>query len=301
MTEQMALAPGMAATLAEETRLKALNDPDATAAYWAEGAPGVAAVEDLTYPGAAGQTQAARLYRGSDVATAPVLLYLHGGGWTGGSIALNEAACRALAAESGWAVMSVSYRLAPADPYPAGLNDAQAALAWLADNAASLGLDPARIAIGGASAGANLALACALSRPGATVGLLLIYGVYDRDFGRDSYRRFGEGPGLSAARMQELFSMYAPDAGNEPLVVPLHSTDLSTLPPACLIAAELDVLADESADMAEALRKAGVDTDYHQEPGVTHGFINRGRHLPAARACLSRGADFLQRLSGDHT
>ncbi|MDF0597283.1 alpha/beta hydrolase [Psychromarinibacter halotolerans] len=299
MTDPARYADGMVATLAEETRLKALDDPDATAAFWSDGAPEVAGVKDLFYPGAAGQQQAARLYRGAAGADAPVLLYLHGGGWNGGSIALNEAACRALAAESGWSVLSVSYRLAPAHPYPAGLNDAQAALGWLAENGAALGLDPGRIAIGGASAGANLALACALSRPGATIGMLLVYGVYDRDFSRESYDRYGEGPGLTKVRMTELFAMYAPDAGTDPLVVPLHSDALSALPPACLIAAELDVLADENADMAAALRGAGVDTDYHQEPGVTHGFINRGRLLPAARACLTRGADFLKRLSGD--
>ncbi|MDF0603741.1 alpha/beta hydrolase [Psychromarinibacter sp. C21-152] len=297
-TANTPFAPGMAEVLAEEARLTALEDPAATAAFWAEGTPDVP-VEDLSYPGAEGQPQAARLYRGAAPAPAPVLIFAHGGGWVGGSIALNEAACRALAADSGWSVLSISYRLAPAYPFPAGLEDVKAALRWLGqDGAGPLGLDPARIALGGASAGANLAMATALSIPGAAQGLLLYYGVYDRDTTRPSFAEHDASPGITTARVREIFDLYAPGAGTDPLVVPFHAPDLSVLPPACLIAAEMDVLRSENEAMAARMRAAGCDVDFHVEPGVHHGFINRGRLLPAARSCLSRGADFLNRLSG---
>lgn len=293
------LAEGMQQALAVGDRLKAAGDIAAEAAYWAEGAPDVP-VRDLAWPGAAHQAQAARLYRGSRGAPAPFVLYIHGGGWVGGSIALNEPLCRALAAESGWSVLSVSYRLAPDHRYPAALSDIRAAMDWLAREGGALGLDAARMVLAGASAGANLAMAAAFARPGAASGLLLYYGVYDRDFGRESYRRHAGGPGITAARMREIFDLYAPDAGKDPLVVPLHAPDLSGLPASCLIAAGIDVLLDENAAMAARLNAAGVACEFHVEPGVTHGFINRGRHVPAASACLTRGAEFLKRLSGDN-
>lgn len=272
------------------------NDDEA-AAFWAVGAPDVP-VEDLSFPGAAGQPQAVRLYRGALPAPAPVLLYVHGGGWSGGSIALNESACRALAAQSGWTVASVSYRLAPAHPYPAGLQDCAAALGWLRAQAGALGLDAARVAVGGASAGGNLAMALALTRPTpGLVGVVPFYGVFGADFETGSYRAFAEGFGLTRARMQEYFGLYDPAGlrARDPLLVPLHGP-LDGLPPCCLIAADLDVLRDDSVAMAEALRAAGVPVSLHVEPGVTHGYINRARLVPASAASLARAVAFLRDL-----
>jgi acetyl esterase len=272
-------------------------DDAEAAAFWAKDAAPVASVTDLSYKGAAGQTQAARLYRGREGAGAPVLLYIHGGGWSGGSIALNERACRGIAAESGWAVLSISYRLAPRDPFPAGLEDCRAALRWLRIEAPALGLDAGRIAAGGASAGANLAMATALAEPGALAALVLFYGVFGADFDTPSYRAYGEGFGLTRARMMDLFHLYDPDSRrhDDPLVAPLASPAPEALPPCLLVAAELDILAEDSRAMATALKDAGVTTEYHVEPGVTHGFINRGRLVPAATDCLSRAARFLAR------
>jgi acetyl esterase len=267
------------------------------AAFWAEGAPEVT-VEDHVYRGGAGQPQAVRLYRGQRPAPSPVLLYVHGGGWQSGSIALNEPACRALAAGSGWTVASVSYRLAPAHPYPAALHDCAAALRWLRAEAPGLGLDPHRVAVGGTSAGANLAAALALTRPEPSpAGLLLFYGVFGADFETASYRRFAEGFGLTRARMMALFADYDPGnrRGHDPLIVPLRG-DLAGLPPSALFAAELDVLLDDSLAMAQALRAAGVPVTLHVEPGVTHGYINRARMVPAAAASLARAAAFLAGL-----
>lgn len=287
------LAPGVAEAL---TRAESFACDAEAAAYWVEAAPKVPAW-DLTIPGAEGQPQPARLYRGG--VWAPLLLYIHGGGWTGGSVALNEASARGLAAASGWNVLGISYRLAPEHPYPAGLRDCRAALDWLREHGAKLGVDTGLVAVGGASAGANLAMALALSLPrGALAGLLLFYGVFGADLATPSYRRYAHGPGLTRARMAALFEMYDPRRRRliDPLIAPLLSKRLAEMPPACLIAAEHDVLCDDSRAMSAALQAAGVNASLHVEPGVTHGFINRGRLIPAAGACLARAADFLTRI-----
>ena len=176
--------------------------------------------------------------------------------------------------------------MAPAHPFPAGLEDCRAALGWLAAKGG-------RIAIGGASAGANVAVATALCTDVPLAGMVLFYGVYGEDFETESYRRHENGPGLTRARMRELFAMYDPTGTRDPLIAPLKA-DLRGLPPALLIAAEVDVLLSENRVMAEALRSAGVAVTWHEEPGVTHGFINRGRLVPAAEACITRAAKFLK-------
>ncbi len=267
------------------------------AAYWSVGGTDVA-FEELTLPNAAGQSLPGRIYRGA--ADAPVLIYIHGGGWAGGSIALNHASASRLAAQSGWNVLAISYRLAPQHPYPAALSDCAAAYEWLMAEGPALRLSTQTLAVGGASAGANLALALALSLPKpAFDAMLLFYGVFSANLSSDSYTAYRDGPGLTRARMAELFAMYDPDGRREsdPLVAPVLSEALSHLPSACLIAAEHDVLLDDSRVMAKLLRAAGVPTDLHVEPGVTHGFINRGRLVPAANACIARAAQFLTTLS----
>ncbi len=268
--------------IAEVIALGDFPSPEDAAAYWNEGVP-EAPFEDLTYTGGAGQPQRARLYRGGGAGT---LLYIHGGGWAGGSIELHQPSAAGMALQSGWDVLSISYRLAPAHPFPAGLEDCRAALDFLVAKGG-------KIAIGGASAGANLAVATALSTDVPLAGMVLFYGVYGDDFETESYRRHEAGPGLTRARMQELFAMYDPGQSRDPLIAPLKA-DLQGLPPALLIAAEVDVLLSENEAMGEALQNAGVPTTWHVEPGVTHGFINRGRLVPAAEACITRAAHFLK-------
>jgi len=266
------------------------------AAYWAEGAPRVP-FEDMMYPGAEGQPQLARLYRGDP--GAPLLLYIHGGGWCGGSIALNDPVCREITAETGWNVVSISYRLAPEHPYPSGLNDCLAAWNWLEAEVEVLGLRRAPIALGGASAGANLALAACLAAGGARASaLVLFYGVFGHDLTTGSYHTYQDGPGLTRARMAELFEMYDPGRSREsdPLISPLLSDELHALPPTCLIAAEHDVLLDDSRQLAARLDGSGALHEFHIEPGVTHGFINRGRLVPAAGRAISQAAIFLSTL-----
>lgn len=265
--------------------------PDEGARFWRQGAKTVP-TRDLTYPGAAGQAQAARLYEGK--AGAPLLLFIHGGGWSSGSIDLNDRACGALALESGWSVLSVSYRLAPAHPFPAGLDDCRAALSFIKQG--GLGFTPEFLAIGGASAGGNLSLGVALAEDGID-GLLLFYPVCGSNFETESYVEYAEGYGLSLARMKSLFDMVDPEGRNRdnPLLVPLCA-DLTDLPQTHVISAELDVLADDSRLLAEKLAQAKVPHSLHIEPGVTHGFINRGRLIPAADTCLSLASALLKSL-----
>lgn len=275
------------------------SDDVQMASYWAATAVRVPH-EDFHYVGAAGQLQEARHYRGGDGHDAPVLLYIHGGGWAGGSILGHEYSACALAKSAGCNVFSISYRLSPKDPFPAGLNDCCAALSWLRINEASLRLNIDKIAIGGASAGANLALAAALTSGAAPLaGLLLFYGVFGCDFETDSYRTYKDGPGLTRARMQDLYDKYDPahQRTTDSAITPLLSTRLSHLPPCCLIAAEHDVLLDDSKRMSSALQAAEIETEFHIVPGVTHGFINRGRLVPSANASLARAAAFLGNLT----
>ncbi|HEY8594216.1 MAG TPA: alpha/beta hydrolase [Devosiaceae bacterium] len=288
----MSYAEGMKQAMRIHDKFEREED---AATYWAQGAP-LIPVEDLAYTGGGGQRQAARLYRGDRSGPAPVLLYIHGGGWVGGSIALNEPAVRSLVAESGWSVLSVSYRLAPHDPYPAGLQDCRAALEWLDLNGPAFGLDSSRIAIGGASAGANLAVATSLAEPvRPLVGMILFYGVFGASLDTPSYKTYADGHGLTRARMAALFEQYDPENRrfHDPLIAPLLADDLSALSPALLVAAQMDVLADDSRAFAARMQARGGRAVLLEVEGVTHGFINRGRLVPAARTALTRAARFL--------
>lgn len=283
----MELASGMADAMRVSDGFA--SDAEA-AAYWAEDTA-LVPTEERTYPGALGQDQRARLYRGGS--DGPLILYIHGGGWTGGSIDLNERACQLLADRAGVDIVSISYRLAPERPYPAGLDDCRAALHHFRDQFAAR-----PIVLTGASAGANLALALALDEPIA--GLILFYGVFGSDMETTSYREFAEGYGFTRQRMAELFDLYDPEGrrGTEPRLCPLHASDIqvSALPPTYILAAECDVLRDDSVALARRLATAGREHQLHIEPGVTHGFINRGRLVPAADRCLAQAAAFLNTI-----
>ncbi len=305
------LAPGMAEAMGHELAVANSLPPPrdlaeqrargiAAAAFWNEGLSALPAIEDHRAPGPNGDVPV-RLFRAaarSSGAPTPVLLYIHGGGWAQGSVLQNEPAIRALASASGWSVAALSYRLAPEDPYPAGLEDCVAAVAWLRATGAELGLDPTRIALGGASAGANLALATALAlrdRAEAAATLLLFYGIYGHDLDTPSYREFADGSfGLSRASMAQYFDWYDPTGRrrSDPLISPLLA-DLRGLPRSFLVAAELDVLRDDTLQLHERLQEAGVPSRLRQEPGLVHGFINRARLVPAAGETLAATSAFL--------
>lgn len=193
---------------------------------------------------------------------------------------------------------AITYRLAPESPYPAGLEDCENSLIWLQENAADLGLDLRRVVLAGASAGGNLALSTALKSDISIAGLLLFYGVFGADFATESYAEFDENPPvLPRSRMMALFEMYNPGGQHDldPMITPLGG-DHAGLPPCCLIAAELDVLRSDSEMLHDRLLASGVTSNLHIEPGVGHGFINRGRLLPGANNSLSVAAEFVSGL-----
>lgn len=258
------------------------------AAFWNEGLP------DVPVEGHLVDGVAFNLYRPTDDARAPTLLYVHGGGWAVGSVAQNEPAIRALALGSGWNVAAPTYRLAPEHPFPAGLEDCLTVAGWLAASGRPWG-------VSGTSAGANLAIATALARRHnpAPSAMVLFYGVFGCDLDTESYTSFGDGRyGLSRERMANFFVMYDPPGARtrEPLITPLLG-DLAGLPPTWLVAAGLDVLRDDTLAMHERMRAAGVDVRLRVEPGCTHGFINRGRIVRAARESLADAAAFLRQHS----
>jgi acetyl esterase len=229
----------------------------------------------------------------------PMLVYLHGGGWTFLDIDTHDRVMRELAARSGWAVVGVDYPLAPEAPFPAAIEHCAALVEWLRVEAASLGLDAARLAIAGDSAGANLAIATAMKlrdddRPPPSA-LILAYGVYDCDFSRASYRRFGAGDyPLSAERMKFLWSTYVVEAAlrRKPLAAPLHG-NLVGLPPTRLIIAEADILYDENIELAGRLREAGNATQAVVYLGTCHGFIEATAVAEISRQAVAEAGRWL--------
>lgn len=215
-----------------------------------------------------------RLHRPSEASGLPVLVYLHGGGWTTGSAAGLDVLCSTLADTVGCVVAAVEYRLAPEHRFPAGLDDCFAATAWLAEHATELGLDPARLAIGGGSAGANLAAAVTLlarNRGGPPlVFQLLVYPPLDYAAGADAERAI-----FRRADIEWHWSQYLPDRrdGDDPRASPLRAQDLSELPPALLITAEHDPLTEEASAYANRLAEAGVAVELRHFAGAQHGFF----------------------------
>lgn len=303
------LAPGVEASMLQELEFQdglATDAPlsvrrahgQAHAEWWTEGLP-VVNVEEHEYIGENGERGTLRLYSHEGIKSGQVLLYIHGGGWVVGSIAQNEPVIREIVHRSGWSVAAITYRLAPEDPFPAGLNDCVAAAEWLKANAARLGLDPDRIAVGGASAGGNLALAAALrlDREFFTA-LILFYGVFGADFDSCSYLEFADaGVGLTRASMMEYFDLYDPEQRRsyDPLVTPIIG-DFGGLPPSYLVQAELDVLASDTRCMYARMIEAGVQAEMLPVAGVPHGFINRGRLIPASLDTISKTSAFLKRI-----
>ncbi|SFR89576.1 alpha/beta hydrolase [Sphingomonas jatrophae] len=238
-----------------------------------------------------------RLFRRDDAEQSePVLLFLHGGGYIACSVDSHARLCSRLARLAGCAVVSVEYRLAPEHVFPAAVEDADRALAWLAREAAGLGLDPARIAIGGDSAGGSLATVAArhaLAQGGpALVAQLLIYPGTDLVLETESRRLFSDGYFLDSDFSKLCINAYVPEAADRthPDVSPLRADSLAGLPPATILTAECDPLRDEGEAYADRLRAAGVPVDYRMYPGTFHGFASMFGILPEADAALADAA-----------
>ena len=236
-----------------------------------------------------------RIYRPDDsTEPSPALVFFHGGGWVVGSIETHDGITRALANRSGCVVVSVEYRVAPEHRFPAAIDDAWSATRWVLSNAAELGIDPARLAVGGDSSGGNLAAAVALRARDADIPLalqLLVYPVLDRSFSTGSYAEFAEGFSLTQAGMRWYWSHYLGEAdGADRDASPARETDLTGLAPAFVATAELDPLRDEGEAYARRLEDAGVPTAHVRYDGMIHGFLR----MPAA---IDRAADALDDLS----
>lgn len=257
----------------------------------------VADVTDRTIPGPGGPLPA-RVYTpaGASGGALPCLVYYHGGGWVFGDIEGVDAICRAVSNRAGCKVVSIEYRLAPEHKFPAPLDDCYAALTWVATNGSLLGVDPSRLAVGGDSAGGNLAAAVTLrardERGPAIKYQVLVYPVTNHDFTTVSYADNGDNYLLTRDMMIWFWDHYLPSAthGKAPLASPLAASDLTGLPPALVLTAEFDPLRDEGEAYAARLRDAGVRVRHKRFPGQIHGFWQMVGVFPQALEAASDAA-----------
>lgn len=237
-----------------------------------------------------------RLYRPMSPKPLPLLVFLHGGGWFLGDLETHDSMHRILAQRAGCAVLGVGYRLAPEHPFPAGLDDASTAFAWARRQASGLGCDPGRVALGGESAGGNLAAALTLrlrsENERQPLFQLLVHPVTDLAFGFPSMSEVVV-PGLSRAFLEDARELYVGNANySDPFISPLRAASHSGLAPAIVLTAEEDPLRDDGEAYAAALAKAGVATLSSRLPGLPHGFM----FLPAGIPAVSRSFDLIAGL-----
>jgi acetyl esterase len=253
--------------------------------------PAEVEVVDRTIAGPAGDLPV-RIYRPVSVAAdakLPGLVYAHGGGWVFGNLDSHDVLCAQLALEAGIAVFAVDYRLAPEARFPGAFDDMVAGLKWVAANGPSVGIDPAKLAIGGDSAGGNLAAAVSIwarDNRGPRLRLqLLAYPVTDAVARAESYRRYEDGYGLNAATMEWFFDHYTPDKGSRGdwRVSPLRAGSLAGLAPALVITAGFDPLRDEGRAYAFRLQQEGTQADLMEFGGMLHGFLSSPMLLHGAR------------------
>jgi acetyl esterase len=250
--------------------------------------PSGVAAYDREVPGAAGPLRA-RVYvpDSAPAKGAPGMVFFHGGGWVVGSIESHDRLCRVLADEASVIVMSIDYRLAPEHPFPAAADDAIAATRWVLANAASLGLDAGKIAVGGDSAGGNLAAVASLAlrdddrRPAYQ---MLLYPATDMTRSMPSHGLFRDGFFLGSAAVDWYLGHYLSDPADEknPRASPIFASDVARLPPAFVLTAGFDPLRDEGQAYAERMQKAGVAVEYLCAEGQMHGFLLLGGALDGA-------------------
>ena len=250
--------------------------------------PTLARVQELAIPARDGTALRARLLAPSAAPGLPVLLYLHGGGFTIGSIDTHDTLCRVLAAQSGAAVLALDYRLAPEHRFPIAVHDAWDALQWLVgEGARTLGLDAARIAVGGDSAGGTLAAVSSIQARDAGLPLalqLLVYPGTTAHQDTPSHAAHADDPMLDRLQIDWFFAQYIDPAQRADWrFAPLLADDVDGVAPAWLGLAECDPLVDEGVMYADRLRAAGVPVGLEIYRGVVHGFVQMGRALPEAR------------------
>jgi acetyl esterase len=248
-------------------------------------------VTNRTIPGPA-SALAVRLYRPDSAAAEaklPALVFAHGGGWVFGNLDSHDVLCAQMAIGAGIAVFAIDYRLAPEARFPGAFDDVVAGLKWVAANGASLGIDTNKLAVGGDSAGGNLAAAVALwarDNNGPKLRMqMLAYPVTDAVARTDSYRQFNDGYGLNAVTMEWFLDHYTPQKGERAdwRVSPLRAKSLANLPPALVVTAGYDCLRDEGRAYAWRLQKEGTVTDLVEFGGMLHGFLSSPMLLHGAR------------------
>jgi acetyl esterase len=302
LLDQMAAmdAPGLGQMGVEETR--AMMEQFSTM-----GGPGpdVASVENRSVPGPAGTAGEipVRIYRPTDEPSLPVLVWIHGGGFVIGSLDGSDVTCRELANKAGVIVVSVDYRLAPEAPFPEPVDDCVVATSWVVENAASLGGDPARVAVGGDSAGGNLSAVVALlaaqrGRPSLRFQLL-VYPAVDLLMTYPSIKENGSGYLLTKESMDWFMGHYFSGAEKDPKHLqasPIYADeiDLGKLPPALIITAEYDPLRDEGEAYGKRLEQAGVPVTVTRYAGQIHGFFGMTAMLDGAKTAVDQAADALK-------
>lgn len=286
-------APAMETLTPEEARLSA--DFSALAGVPEE----VGKVENRTISGPGGDIPV-RIYTPAGEGPFPALVYYHGGGWVIGNLDTVEVPCRLLTNRANCVVVSVDYRLAPEHKFPAAADDANAVVKWVAENALTIGVDPKRIAVGGDSAGGNLAAVVALmARDNGGPSLvyqMLIYPVTNHSYDTDSYRENGEGYFLTKDTMVWFWNHYLRDEldSKNPYASPLLAEDLSGLPPALVITGGYDPLRDEGEAYAERLKAEGVPVEATRYDGMIHGFFWMPGVLEQGNKAIDQAANALK-------
>ncbi len=285
------LSPKDARQLFRETRPASTPTP-----------PEIGSVKDVIADGPHGPIPL-RVYRprGLDAGTAlPALVFFHGGGWVIGDLETHDVLCRQLTAEAGIAVIAVDYRLAPEAKFPAAADDAWAATRWVVAHAGRLGIDARRLAVGGDSAGGNLAAVVSLLARDAGAPAIafqaLLYPVTDVGIEWPSYQQLGEGYLLTSQSMRWFIGHYLTSERDavDWRVSPLRAPSLRGLPPALIVTAGFDPLRDEGEAYARALRAAGVRVDYVCYGGMIHGFVPMGRLIDTGNRAVSHVAASLR-------
>ena len=268
-------------------------------AFLGEGSIPLRDERDLLLPGPHGQVPC-RLYMPNDIGRPGLIVYAHGGAFVQGSLPSWDHFLRDLVRLSGVAALSVDYRLAPEHRFPASFDDVAAITRLAAREGAGFGIDPTRLAVGGDSAGACLALGAALAmRDAGETALrfqLLIYGCFSTDLDSPSWQRFGQGAGLSQASMRWAWQTYLekPEQWQDWRAAPILA-DLTGLPSAYLIVGNLDPLLDDSQNLADRLKESGVPSELTVYEGINHGFIRSGRLITTARRAIGDCAAVLRK------
>ena len=254
-------------------------------------------VKDMSIAGPLGNFPI-HIYTPEGTGPFPVMVYFHGGGFVLADTKTYDASPRALAKMANAIMVAVDYHKAPEHPFPAAPNDAYAAYTWTLEHAKEINGDPARVAVGGESAGGNLAAVVSMmardKKAAMPVHQLLVYPVADANMETPSYRKNAEAKPLSKAMMAWFFKHYSGDPAN-PYALPMKAATLKGLPSATIIAAEIDPLLSEGKAYADRLKKDGVAVSYKQYTGVTHEFFGMGAVVPKAKEAEQFAADALKK------